>query len=1013
MSDDSNLKIGIEADYSQLTAAIDNAIASINNATKTMSSSMQQMSSNTDAAMIKATTATTAATEKISLSVRGMGVSINESMRSVNSAFAGLQGMLMKVSAIAAGGAIFGSAIGATTSYYKEIWQLSNSLGISSQKASGLNVALEQVGITTDEYLSASKAIAKQLESNGKGFEELGIKTTNANGTFRNTQDILMDTANVLKNTESGTSRNVAAVEIFKKAQIDIAKFSKLTGDELQAAAKKAEQLGLVLGPKQMANYGAYIQAQRDLKLVLESLSVEIGSAVLPALASFGKFIVSIPSMINGAIGSVNDWIDAHAALVSAVETAIEYIGVVIGVIGLYRLGVYATMAAQTAWTAVTVGTSAVMTAITTVTEIATAAVALFSNGCFLAAGAEAAMSAGLNILIGTVVVVGVAVAALATAWYTNFNGIKDATAGSINAIAQAFTALWEHLKNIGSGIFNVLKGALALDPATIQAGIDQTVSGWSGAMTDIGNIASNAWEGVKTGGILAFEGVASKAKSIMSSVTGGDNTGGGDTGAGNQLSPTDSKKEKDKGPSPYELAKSKYEAEAAKAESDAEISGQKYTNDQKLALYLKLLSDVQKKTEEQTDFTKGQYELQSAAFKENSDLRKATLELEIAQGKANTQEAYEKNITILKDISAHTLTGSVERIDAEKAVLDFEQQNITKMMALDKKKLDNDREIAEQGLAIKEENIKQQYALGQISQIDEIKQLNSLAATKRGLEEEDLQDQISMLDTIKGLYPEMNAFIVAQQEQLNAQLSSLRAKNSVDATKNANQLTTIMVKPWQDLKTQVQGVMSQNIAKVMEQTETVRSLFQNMTKSILDSIVQMFAKWASEAIMNEVTQIATGKAIKAAADGTTQSTLTGLESTMGILVLIAGILGSMGGGSGSTVTNVRSSNSYYSSKLPSYAVGTNNVTHDQVAQIHKGERIVPASQNNSESLGNMFGGGSDGASISHNPTYNISAMDGRSVERALANNSRQVTKGLQRVSRSLNTPNPSRWGIT
>ena len=33
--------------------------------------------------------------------------------------------------------------------------------------------------------------------------------------------------------------------------------------------------------------------------------------------------------------------------------------------------------------------------------------------------------------------------------------------------------------------------------------------------------------------------------------------------------------------------------------------------------------------------------------------------------------------------------------------------------------------------------------------------------------------------------------------------------------------------------------------------------------------------------------------------------------------------------------------------KLPSFDIGTSFVPHDMIAQIHKGERIIPASQNN------------------------------------------------------------------
>jgi len=213
------------------------------------------------------------------------------------------------------------------------------------------------------------------------------------------------------------------------------------------------------------------------------------------------------------------------------------------------------------------------------------------------------------------------------------------------------------------------------------------------------------------------------------------------------------------------------------------------------------------------------------------------------------------------------------------------------------------------------------------------------------------------------------------------------------------------------------------------------------MAKSIIDSMIQMGAQSVAQGIMKMVTafqsqlpaavhlstqavqqgaalmtaasqattgvQVAdAGIAAAAAGAGAAAGAAAATAASASIitsllpLLLIAGILGAMGGGGGSSSTTTpRSANSYYSSKLPSYDVGTDYVPRTGPAMIHQGEKIVPAGQNS-------------GSGFTHAPTYNVQAMDGRGVERALANNSRQVARGLQKVIRGFNGPNPSKWNL-
>jgi hypothetical protein len=856
-------RVVIEADYANFSAQINTVLKTVQDSADQMIAKMSAMSSTVSAGMAQTATTTATASAGITSSVSGMTKVVGESVTSLNTVFEGLKNTLLTIVPAMAVLATFSAVKDATTDYYKEVKQLSNNLGISSQQSSSLNVALEQVGLTTGEYLSASKAMTRQLATNGKGFSELGIETTNANGTFRNSQEILMDVANVLKNTEAGTSRNVAATEIFKRAQIDVTKFSKLSSDALADAAQKAEALGLMIGPKQMANYDAYLQAQRDLKLVFESLSISIGGAVLPVLAKLGEFIVGIPAIINGAISSVNGWIDSHKDLINTIESVMEILGITTGVWAIYKIGIYASAAATAIWSGTTAAATIIMATVTGAIETATIAIMLFKDGEYAAAIATTAMTLRLNLLVGSVVVIGVAIAALATAWYTNFNGIKDATASTADAIAQAFTSLWEHLKSIGAGIFKVLQGSLALDPATVEDGINTVTSGWSGAMNDIGSIASNTWSGVKTAGVLAFEGIANAAKGIMSSVGLGGNGEGSPNNDGNEIGPQAGKEpEEKKGEKPdteYQIAKRNYEED---------ISLANYSANDKLYLYRQYLSNVEKEEKEKLDFMKGQHRLENESFKESVKSQSDDLDIQLAKQLISQGEYYSKQTELKKksldryladEITARKESDSfagrtIQSDDTYKSSIENTEQYKKQLKDVNdetRKSIDLEKDLAK---------IREQSAMNHsLSVINASQKSAETSHSQYGISDEQLLAvtaknakatyDIKVAELAKELAEAQND--EKKQEEIKAKLLALddeyaakkdQINQQVYANANRYQLDFINT-----YETSIAEAMNNTLNKTKSFADNIRSIFTSLWKTIANQFSQDFAtKWTT-----------------------------------------------------------------------------------------------------------------------------------------------------------------------
>jgi hypothetical protein len=190
----------------------------------------------------------------------------------------------IELAAIMAGGMMFKEVIGGTVEWTNDIVTLSKRLGITTEEASGLKVALDHLGISSDEYGGILTKVTRQMRTNEQAFESMGIKTHDANGQWRNSQAVMTDVIARLNEMKPGTDRNVAAMALMGGRVGDLTNLLRLNADMIAESTAKAEAFHLIVGPDGEAKMLRYKGAMADLKLVMESLKVQVGNALIPTL---------------------------------------------------------------------------------------------------------------------------------------------------------------------------------------------------------------------------------------------------------------------------------------------------------------------------------------------------------------------------------------------------------------------------------------------------------------------------------------------------------------------------------------------------------------------------------------------------------------------------------------------------------------------------------------------------------------------------------------------------------
>lgn len=208
---------------------------------------------------------------------KSFGTTVGGVFETIKSHWAMLTGVL-------AGGALFREVITSTVEWTESVLQLSRRLGVTSEEASGLTVALHHVGLEADDYATVAQKMTKQMRTNEDGFRSLGIATKDVNGEWRNTQAVMGDAIEVLNGMKAGTDRNIASQTLFGARVGNITALLRLNKDMLEESAAKAQKYHLVIGPEGETLVLNYKGALSDLKLVGESLSVQMGERLLPVL---------------------------------------------------------------------------------------------------------------------------------------------------------------------------------------------------------------------------------------------------------------------------------------------------------------------------------------------------------------------------------------------------------------------------------------------------------------------------------------------------------------------------------------------------------------------------------------------------------------------------------------------------------------------------------------------------------------------------------------------------------
>ena len=234
------------------------------------------------------------------------------------------------LSAAAAGalGAIGGLAI-KTVKSADELNTLAKQTGFSVEELQKFQYASDLVDVSMDDITGAATKLKKSVAGDSKELAKLGVKTKNADGSFRNINDIFYDTLAALGDVQNETERDTLAMAIFGRSADSLAGIVDDGGKSLKELGQEAEDMGLIMGQDTVDSLNSVNDQMDRLKAQATATLAQEGAKAMEVLLPLFEKVVSGISSIIEWVGSLDE---------QQLQTIITILGVVAAISPLASL---------------------------------------------------------------------------------------------------------------------------------------------------------------------------------------------------------------------------------------------------------------------------------------------------------------------------------------------------------------------------------------------------------------------------------------------------------------------------------------------------------------------------------------------------------------------------------------------------------------------------------------------------------------------------------------------------
>lgn len=316
---DKEIDVRVTANTADLTSGMSAAPNTVEQATSRMRGSFKKMQDETRSTL------------------QDMRNDISSQVSGMAGPFSGLVDVLGTVKggfvAVAAAAAVIGfsKSVNEAAQMTESAMDLSRALGITTNEASVLQAALDDVGASPAEFEAAAKGLSRQLRSNEADMKAMGLATRDAQGNLRPMTDLVLDSVNILGQYREGADRAIASQTLFGRGVDASSKLLLLNRDSLEENRAAVEELGLMVGENGVEAWKDYDAATDRAGLSVKGMVKAVGQSLMPILTDLiGLFNSIMPAAIVVVRGALSGLTAAFLAVKNGVVVLWETINALV-----------------------------------------------------------------------------------------------------------------------------------------------------------------------------------------------------------------------------------------------------------------------------------------------------------------------------------------------------------------------------------------------------------------------------------------------------------------------------------------------------------------------------------------------------------------------------------------------------------------------------------------------------------------------------------------------------------